>query len=406
MKHVTSVSLGFCLSGGSAEEDPKQIGLTHLLEHMLFKRTKKRSTFDLACEIDCLGGEINACTDTDELVLYGEVAGRDLSKLFILFAELLLDPAFTEEDLVLEKEVVKQEIIESFDDPDSAAFNRLSELFWPGSSFGMPVFGRAETVASFSLLDVYERLENLLVGNRVTIVAAGDFNEDQLRQLVSKLFGELESGVSFKSPIIHPGAGVDRIIKDVEQVQVALAIQSVSPGDLDYPKASLLSCLLGGGMSSRLFQDVREKLGLAYEVGSEIEASKVNSMFLVQAATKPENAKKVVEVIDRHLLDLGELGPSREEWERSIAALTAQCEMEEGVVSSKMWRMLETFDLFGDFHSAREQAEQLRAVSFDGLRDYCSRELLNKPVAMVLAGAVKDIEDSALEKRIVEKGKF
>ncbi len=396
------MSVALCLEGGSREETESSIGLTHLLEHMLFKRTLSKSTFQLACEIDRLGGDLNASTDTDELVLYADVPGNRFGELISLLRELVLEPEFRQAELDLEKEVILQEISEANDDPDSAAFDLLSKIFWPSSSYGLPVFGTEGSVKSLSLEDLKVRLDQLRVGRRMLISVAGPVSLNVVKEAIEDGFEQLEEGDFFQREAIPVKTDSSRIARGVEQCHFALGIESASPIDEYFPASLIVSRLLGEGMSSRLFQEVRENRGLAYDISSQIENSLDTAMMLIRANSHPDKITEIVTIVSNQLADLWKRGPSESEIQLAKESLSAQFRMEEGVSSSLIWRMLESEQLYGRFVSASDFARRVEECTDQEIRNFLKDQSESPVLACVFAGAIESVDETEVEKLIEE----
>lgn len=349
-----SVAYAVCLLGGLSDETPESVGITHFLEHLLFKRTKELSTQQIACAIDELGGDVNAFTDFDSMCLFGTVPSSRADRLMDFVAGLLLDAAFDDQDLEVEREVIRQEIFEAHDNPGDALYQKLCSVLWSESIFRFPVFGTLEVLAELKREDIFARLKQLLHGKRLLIAAAGNVSVEEVKAHVVRSYGKLPPGETIKIEPPKQGSGFALVDRPVRQVYVALANRFPSLRDTEYPSALVASMALGDGMSSRLFRQLREERGLAYDVAAQVDSFSVASTLLVSATVEPHAVPTVLELV------LGELEKVRkdsfetQEIERVVAMVTAQLEMEGDSVSSLLWRAIETELYFGNYVSPEE----------------------------------------------------
>ena len=357
-----SVAYAVCLLGGLSDETPETVGITHLLEHLLFKRTSHQSTQEIAGTIDELGGDVNAFTDFDSMCLFGTVPASRASRLMDFISELLLSCAFDDHDLEVEREVIRQEIFEAHDNPGDALYQRLCSVLWAESIFRFPVFGTMEVLGELKREDILARLKVLLHGKRLLIAAAGNITLDEVRHHVDRTYASLPAGEPIRIEPPRQGFGFEIVDRPVRQVYVALANRFPSLRDPQYPSALVASMVLGDGMSSRLFRQLREERGLAYDVAAQVDSFSVASTLLISATVEPHSVPTVLELV------LGELEKVRkdsfepQEIERVVAMVTAQLEMEGDSVSSLLWRAIETELYFGNYVSPEEAVKIYQTI--------------------------------------------
>lgn len=363
-------ALAITLLGGSREEDCSEIGLTHLLEHLLFKRTSSLQTIDILESIDLLGGDVNASTDTDELNLYGEVPAEKFGEMFGLFSSLLLESQFNQSDVSIEKNIVKQEILDSKDDAESFAFQRFSEIFWPNSSFGLPVFGYLESVAALQLDRLQERLKDLLCGERIVITAAGNISHAQVVDKAQELFSELPRGQGAEHKTPEYGQAMESIGCQSEQVSVCIGLPYPSLRHPDYMTARMSSLSLGGLMSSRLFRKLREEQGLAYDIGSSVEAFADTAALLVQGSFEAESFESSFSKLIEELKSVFRGGISEKEFSTVRSSYLVGLESERDDLGSLLWRLQSGEVVHGRFLNLEAQIDRVQSLRFDDMNSF------------------------------------
>ncbi|HQO79667.1 MAG TPA: pitrilysin family protein [Deltaproteobacteria bacterium] len=303
MPGVRSVSLGIWVSAGSRNDPPVHAGMAHFTEHMLFKGTKKRSAVQIAKEIDALGGALNAQTSKEYTVYYIRVLDEHLDKasdiLFDLFLNSVIDPV----EMDREKKVVLQEIRMTEDTPDDYVSDLFSEAFFEKSSLGVPILGTADAIDAFERHDVLDFLSSFYIPSSIVIAAVGSLDHNEIVNLVRRRFAGLHpASPSFPEESLLKRAGVTRMVyRDIEQVHVTLGTAGASMLDAKRWVYIVLNTILGGSMSSMLFQEAREKLGLVYSIYSYLSSYRDCGVLALYAATTPDNLQKTMEVIMRQM---------------------------------------------------------------------------------------------------------
>ncbi len=299
MPGVRSVSLCVWVGVGSRNDPPNNAGVAHFTEHMLFKGTKRRSALQIAKEIDALGGVLNAQTAKEYTVYYTRVLDEHLDKAADILFDLFLNSQIDEEELDKEKKVVLQEIRMTEDTPDDHVTDLFTEAFFPSSSLGVPILGTEEIVGSFRRENVLNFLSSRYTSSSIVIAAVGSLDHDRIVDLVRPRFGQLARVQETVTEQVFPeGNGGSRVFtKDIEQVHVTLG--TTGPSMLDEKRWAYitLNTMLGGSMSSMLFQEAREKLGLVYSIYSYLSSYKDCGVMAVYAATTPDCLRKTMEVI-------------------------------------------------------------------------------------------------------------
>ncbi len=297
MPQLQSAMLGVWVDAGSRNETRPLMGVSHMLEHMAFKGTATRSARDLAEEIEAVGGYLNAYTSREQTAFHARVLKADVPLGIDLLADILINPTFEQGELERERHVVLQEIGQAADTPDDIIFDHLQSVTYPDQPIGWPILGSVETVSGFTQehLRTYSNA-NYRAGG-MTFVASGAVSHDEMVKLVAEKFANLRSGPT-PPPLPARYAGGDiRVVEDLEQAHIAYALPGVSATDADFYVAQVYVTALGGGMSSRLFQEAREKRGLCYAISAFAQASKDSGTIGIYTGTGETEAGEISAVI-------------------------------------------------------------------------------------------------------------
>src|SRR5215469_12800249 len=264
MPQLESAALGVWVNAGTRNETKRVMGVSHMLEHMAFKGTEKRSARDIAEEIEAVGGYLNAYTSREQTAFHARVLKADVPLGVDLLSDILIHPTFALDELERERHVVLQEIGQAADTPDDIIFDHLQSVAYPDQPMGWPILGLIETVSAFSQDDLRTYMNANYRAADMTFVASGAVLHETMVRLVAEKFAALKPGPA-PVPLAARYVGGDiRREEDLEQAHVAYALPGVASSDLDFYTAQVYVTALGGGMSSRLFQDARERRGLCY----------------------------------------------------------------------------------------------------------------------------------------------
>ena len=313
---VQSVSIGMFLKSGVLHEKPELMGVSHFIEHMMFKGTKKRSPRMIASEFDRIGGYLNAFTAKDYCCYYARVVKDRIDTAVDVLSDMVINSQFDAEELERERRVILEEIKMYEDSPDEIIHELLGQNIWQHSRLGNPILGTAATVAAMQREQIHEVFERQYVTGNLLICVAGNFDWDELKKLVEKKLKPLRRG-SFKprEALVKASNTATVFQKDIEQVHLTLGTEGVSFSDRRRFALTILNAAFGGGMSSRLFQEIREKRGLAYTVYSYHTSYKKTGLFGVYAGTSMENLKDVLELFYSELEKLANRGLTARELE-------------------------------------------------------------------------------------------
>ena len=298
IKNLRSVAVGVWVKVGSRYESRDENGISHFLEHMFFKGTKRRTTKDIAVDIDSLGGDLNAFTSRENTAFYIKVLDEHLGKGVDLLSDIFVNSVFPEDELEKEKKIIREEIKMVEDTPDDYIHDLFSLAVWGHEGLGQPILGRRETVASFSREDVTAHIRKYYGTKDIVIACAGNFATDDLIAVLNKRFGGLRQG---SVPKTNGAAafqqGVKVHSKDMSEAHICIGVPGVSQVSDDRYAFFVLNTILGAGVSSRLFQEIREKRGLAYSVYSFTSSYMDTGLWGVYAGVSKKRIREVAEVV-------------------------------------------------------------------------------------------------------------
>ncbi len=390
MDSVETVSIGAWVGVGTRHEPAEVNGVAHLLEHMAFKGTKRRSARDIAEEIEAVGGHMNAYTGRENTAFYAKVLADDLPLAVDVIADILQHSVFDEEELSRERAVVLQEIGQAIDTPDDIVFDHFQETAYPDQSLGRPVLGRAEIVADLGRDSLCGYLGRGYGPQRFVIAAAGQLEHKRVVELVAQAFDALPGkGATETEPADYRG-GEYREERDLEQVHLVLGFDAVNYREPDYYPALVLSTLFGGGMSSRLFQEVREKRGLVYSVYSFVSAYRDGGLFGIYAGTGAEQVTELLPVVCDELEKLGQQ-IDEEEVERARAQLKASILMGRESTGARAEQLAQQILAYGRPLPVEEIVAKIEAVDADTVRRLSRRFTATHPTLTVL-GPIARVE--------------
>lgn len=298
MPLVKTVSVGIWVDAGARDETPEINGVAHMLEHMAFKGTERRSARAIAEEIEAVGGHLNAFTSREQTAYYARVMADDTGLALDILSDILLHSVFDAEELEREREVIIQEIGQSEDTPDDIIFDHLQEAAFPAQSLGRSILGSVERVSGMQRGDLQGFLDRFYHGPSLVLVAAGAMDHDRLMVEAEALFAGFGRTARPKQQTARYGGGGERrAVRDLEQAHVAVALPGFAFDDPDYYAMKVYATVLGGGMSSRLFQEVREKRGLAYSVYAYPSSYRDGGLMTIYAGTGGEKLPELMPVL-------------------------------------------------------------------------------------------------------------
>ena len=388
MPHVRSVSVGIWIGTGSRRENVEQNGISHFIEHMLFKGTTKRSAEDIARSVDSIGGNLDAFTAKELVCFNTKVLDQHLSQAFDVLADLVLHPTFRPEDIEKEKSVILEEIKMEADSPDYLVHELFSANFWKGHSLGKPILGTRENVKAFDRPRIQNYYKKVYAPANILVTAAGNMTHAGLVKLVGQHFDELEPGPNAaRDPIPGTHARISlRNKKSLEQVHLCLGVPSYPLPHEKRFACYVLNTLLGGGMSSRLFQNIRERQGLAYAVFSELSPYRDTGCLSIYAGTSLGSARKVVQSILKEFKDLKQEQVGTEELRRAKDHLKGSLMLGLESTSSRMSNLARQEMYFGHFFSLDDLVESIETVTADEVQSIAQTFFDPKHIAVTVLG--------------------
>ncbi len=317
---LKSVTVGIWVNTGSRDEQPSQAGYSHFIEHMFFKGTRSRSATEISREIDALGGEMNAFTTRETTTFYVKVLDQQLKQALELLADLFHHSRFDSREVEKEKQVVLEEIRMVQDDPEDLVQELHTGQVLGRHPLGRSILGREETIRSLRRQDLMGYLDAHYDPTQIVIALAGNFDQAALAKMVARHFGKTTwangaAKPARRPPEVHGGLVMKK--KSLEQVHLCLGLKGVAAGHRDRYAAYALNSVLGGSMSSRLFQEVREKRGLVYSIYSFLSGYSDVGTMTVYAATRPKEVERVVDLVCREIRRIGKQGIEQKELDRA-----------------------------------------------------------------------------------------
>jgi len=374
MPHLESAALGVWIKSGSRNETEDEHGIAHLLEHMAFKGTARRSAREIAEEIEDVGGEVNAATSTETTSYYARVLKDHVPLAVDILADILTESAFEEEELEREKQVILQEINAANDTPDDVVFDRFSEVAYRGQTLGRPILGTPETVVSFTPQQIRTYLGRNYTTDRMFVVATGAVEHEEFVRMVEDRFASLPTAPN-APPIMEAAryiGGNVREPRDLMDAQILLGFEGKAYHARDFYCSQILANILGGGMSSRLFQEVREFRGLCYSVYAFHWGFSDTGIFGIHAATGGENLPELVPVIIDELHKSAD-NIDQKEIERARAQIRAQLLMGQESPAARAGQVARQMMLYGRPISNPEMMERLEGITIERLTDLAGR---------------------------------
>ncbi|HKZ95752.1 MAG TPA: pitrilysin family protein [Hyphomicrobiaceae bacterium] len=401
MPHLETTSLGLWVGVGARHEAEHEHGISHLLEHMSFKGTASRSAQAIAEEIEAVGGELNAATGLETTAYFARVLKGDEGIALGLLADILFNSSFVSEELEREREVILQEIAATRDSPDDLAYELVHDAAYPGQPVGRSILGTPENVGRLSAADLRAFLKTHYVPENMVLAAAGAVRHETIIRHAEALFGGLSKGqIGGEQPARYEG-GTRAHAKRFEQCHFMLAFEGPSYRETDFFTAQVFSGLFGGGMSSRLFQEVREKRGLCYAIYSSAWGFKDTGMFAVHAATRAQTMNKLIDVIGVELERMGEEGPALPEVARAKAQLKAGLMMSLESSSARAEQMARQLLVHSRLLSSDELVYRVDDVTVERVREFAQRLASGRPSVAVVGAGKRSRELAHLAERRV-----
>ncbi len=391
MDSVETVAAGVWVAAGTRHETADVNGISHLLEHMAFKGTERRSAQDIAEEMDNVGGQLNAYTSRDHTAYFAKVLKEDTALAMDILTDILLNPAMDEEELSREQYVVVQEIYQAIDTPDDIIFDHFQAAAFPDQPMGWPVLGQEDLVKSITAKGLKSYMGAHYAADAMVVSASGAVDHDSFVALVDKAFANLPSKTQVNETPGHYKGGDFRERRALEQVHIVLGFNGVSFDDKDFYNLAALSTLLGEGMSSRLFQEIREKRGLAYTVFSTAQSFSDAGLFSIYTGTGREDVPKLIPVLCDEIKKTMD-SVSDAEVARARAQLKAGILMSLESPSSRCAQRARQILVYGRSLTTQEVIERIEDVDAGGIAAAALRVFSGAPT-MAALGELDKLEN-------------
>jgi predicted Zn-dependent peptidase len=387
MPHVRSVAVGVWVETGSRVEPEDRGGISHLIEHLVFKGTATRSAEEIARAMDSVGGQMDAFTAKEHTCFYVSVLDEHLPMAVDLLTDILMRPLFAAEDIEKEKSVVFQEIKMVEDTPDDLVHDLFAERIWAGHPLGRPILGRWELVRGFDRSTILRHFEEEYAPSRITVAVAGHLEHDRVVDLFASRFNGFARPTVAReagAPTLHPG--VHMVSKPLEQVQVVLGFPGVSDAAPERYALYLLNDIIGGSMSSRLFQEIRERQALVYSVHSGSQSYRDTGVLYMYAGTDAPNFGKVLKAFMKEVRALKKDGVTDEELRRAKDHLKGSLMLSLESTSSRMNRLAKQELRFGSFLSVNDMLAAIDRVRQEDVEALIHRVLDEEQLSLLTLG--------------------
>ena len=387
MPGLQSASVGIWVTAGGRHERAEQNGIAHFLEHMAFKGTKTRSALQIAEAIEDVGGYINAYTSRETTAYYARVLGNDVGLALDVLSDIVLNSVFDPREVEVERHVILQEIGQTLDTPDDIIFDWLQETAYPDQPLGRSILGPTERVSAFGVSDLSGFVAEHYAPGRIIIAAAGAVDHDAIVRKVEDAFGHLQAGLAHTEEPARFVTGEHRVEKPLEQAHFALAFEGPGYCDDNIYTAQVFSTAFGGGMSSRLFQEVREKRGLCYTIFAQTGAFSDSGLMTVYAGTSGDEvsdlARLTVDELMRAASDLSDA-----EVDRARAQMKAGMLMGLESPASRAERLARQLAIWGRIPPLEETVAKIDAITTADARTVAEAMAAANRTAMALYGPV------------------
>jgi predicted Zn-dependent peptidase len=402
---VKTASIGIWVLAGSRYETKKINGISHFIEHILFKGTKNRSSREIVYEIESIGGQINAFTAKEYTCFYVRVLDEFLQKGFDILSDLILNPVIALEEMEKEKTVIIEEINMTKEDPEEILYQSLNDLIWKNQTLSYPIIGKESTVKKIDRNKIENYMRERYIPQNIVISVAGNFEEEKLVEFVEMYFGDWKcsnnkkDGVNFISkPVFNRGAVIKN--KKVDQAHMAITFEGFGQEDEKVYELLVLSNILGGGMSSRLFQRIREELGLVYSITSFVSTFKDAGVLIIYAGTNPKNISAVYKEIMSQLrlflrgeILLDEVEVAKQQIKGSIIFGLEN-------TSSRMSNMGKNMLLLNKIMELEHITKIIDSIDYTKVID-TAREVLSKEFSVAVVGNKKEMDLKIFEQRVL-----
>lgn len=390
-KEARSVSVGIWVKVGSRYEFIEKNGISHFLEHMFFKGTAKRTSMDIAVEIDSLGGELNAFTSRESTTFYIKVINEHIEKAVELLTDIFMNSTFPEEEIEKEKRIILEEIKLVEDTPEDYIHDLFNKNIWGESGLGQPVLGRGKTIETFTKDDLLKNIKEYYSTKNIVIACSGNFEEEALIERLNLGIGTMKrDSMPDKQHCSEFKNQINIIPKKLSEVHICLGFKGLSQGSEERYSMHLLNTILGASVSSRLFQEIREKRGLAYSVYSFNISYFDTGVWAVYAATDRKQVNEVVNIMIDQMRGLSD-SLTTEDLRRAKNQLKGNLMLALESTNSKMFNIAKQEIYYGRYFSPEDIIDSVESVTLEELKNLSQRLVGSNPFALTVYGPVKKL---------------
>lgn len=389
--YVRSVSIGIWVGTGSRNEDHINNGISHFIEHMLFKGTKKRSAKEIADSIDSIGGQINAFTGKECTCYYTKTLDSHIEIAMEVLADMFFNSKFDKKDIDLERKVILEEIGMYEDSPEELVHDVFSETSWKGNPLGYSILGTQDSLGRIDRAMFKEYMKKNYTPYNSVISIAGNFDEKKLEELIEKYFSHWKVDESYKADI-YPVEFVSETTikeKETEQVHICMGFNAIEHGNDKLYTLLAINNIFGGGMSSRLFQKIREEKGLVYSIYSYPASYKDAGLFAIYAGMNPEHLNQVIEITSQEIRNLIKTGISEEELRKSKEQLKGNYILGLESTSSRMNSIGKSELMLGHIHTPEEILQEIDEIHMAGVNEVIEQVFNSKKMSFAAVGNIK-----------------
>ncbi|MDE7439198.1 MAG: insulinase family protein [Clostridia bacterium] len=389
MPGLMSVTMGIIVHTGASIETDAEDGISHFIEHMMFKGTKTRSAFRISDEMDAIGAQMNAYTSKDLTCYYAKSTTGHAGEAFEILSDLFLNSTFPEEEIVREKGVIVEEINMNDDTPDDLCLDLLSKAFYGERGYGRNILGPRENVNGFTKQDIEKYMKRRYTAGNIVVSMAGNIEPEYAEELVARYFSDLPCLPTEKIAVKveNPAKSLFRK-KEIEQIHIGIAFPSVKRYDKLFDATQILNSVLGGSMSSRLFQKVREELGLAYTVYSYLSSYEETGSLVVYSGVNAGNYRKSVDAVFDCIDDIKRKNISKEEFMRGKEQLTSSLVFAQESTSSQMLLYGKELIYSGKVYNFEQRINEISSVTLDDIMSAIECNFNRDKLALSVVGNV------------------
>lgn len=393
VNHVQFMSMGFWVGVGSRYETERQWGITHFIEHMLFKGTDKRTAEQISGAVDAVGGQLNAFTSKENTCYYIKTLTEDFPLAVDVLSDMFLNSRFDNEEIAKEREVIIEEIKMYEDTPDDLVHDLMSDNLWPNHPLGRSILGTEESIAAFDHDMLKSYVKQYYTGSNIVVSVVGNISHAQVVEAIKEVLGGIPKGAPNQYQTAGKAqSGVNCYYKEIAQSQICVAMPGVAKEDDRLFPLSILNTYLGGGMSARLVKKIREEEGLAYSVYSYNGSYADTGAFVISVGTRPENCQRVIDIILEELDDVRQNGITQEELDKSFSQLKGSLFMGLETVNSRMNKLGRSMLAYDRVVTPEENVDELSKVTVADVKALAEDMFRRENLQITVLGPVKDVK--------------